>query len=50
MRKYFDSGATRTYAFRKAQLQKLKSVILEHEQDLYNALYTDLKKMRVMIL
>src|SRR5262245_6554585 len=44
MRQYFDSGATRTYAFRKEQLQKLKSAILQHEQDIYNALYTDLKK------
>ena len=44
MRQYFDSGATRTYAFRKTQLQKLKSAILQHEQDLYNALHTDLKK------
>src|SRR5688572_11696527 len=44
MRQYFDSGATRTYAFRKAQLQKLKSVILQHEQDIYDALHTDLKK------
>ena len=44
MRQYFDSGATRTYAFRKTQLQKLKSAILQHEQDLYNALHADLKK------
>lgn len=43
-RRYFDTGATRPYAFRKAQLQKLKSAILQHEQDLYAALHADLKK------
>lgn len=44
MRQYFDSGITRPYAFRKEQLQKLKQAILQHEQDLYTALYADLKK------
>ncbi|HEX6180050.1 MAG TPA: aldehyde dehydrogenase [Chitinophagaceae bacterium] len=44
MRQYFDSGATRTFAFRKTQLQNLKDAILQYEQDLYNALHTDLKK------
>ncbi len=44
MRHYFNSGATRPYAFRREQLQKLKASILKHEQDLYDALYADLKK------
>jgi len=44
MRLYFNTGQTRSYAFRKEQLNKLKSSILKHEQDLYDALYKDLKK------
>ena len=44
MRKYFDSGVTRPYPFRKEQLQKLKQAVLDHEHHLYDALYTDLKK------
>jgi len=41
---FFNSGNTQSYAFRKEQLNRLKSSILKHEQDLYDALYTDLKK------
>ncbi|MGH2554040.1 MAG: aldehyde dehydrogenase [Chitinophagaceae bacterium] len=44
MRRYFSSGITQTYAFRKEQLKKLKASILEHEQDIYDALHDDLKK------
>lgn len=44
MRQYFDSGITKSYSFRKEQLQKLKKAILNHEQELYDALYADLKK------
>ena len=44
MRRYFDSGVTRTYKFRIEQLKKLKKRILAHENELYDALYTDLKK------
>lgn len=44
MRSYFQSGATRSYAFRKAQLEKLKQVLLQHEAALHDALYADLKK------
>jgi aldehyde dehydrogenase (NAD+) len=44
MRRYFDSGITKPYAYRLAQLKSLKQSILNHEQDLYDALYTDLKK------
>src|SRR4051812_34843956 len=41
---YFQSGATRSYSFRKTQLEKLKAVILQHEKELHAALYDDLKK------
>jgi aldehyde dehydrogenase (NAD+) len=44
LRRYFDSGATRSYAFRKEQLKKLKQAVLGHEQELYDALNADLKK------
>ena len=44
MRQYFQSGATRSYDFRKTQLRNLKRAILAQEQELYKALYTDLKK------
>jgi len=44
LRDYYDSGGTRPYAFRKQQLQKLKSLILQNEKQLHEALYTDLKK------
>lgn len=46
MRSYFNSGATRSYAFRKEQLRKLKRSILAHEQELYDSLYADLKKSK----
>ena len=44
LRNFFGSGETKSYPFRKEQLQKLKNAVLKHEQDLYDALYTDLKK------
>lgn len=44
MRHYFNESITKPYAFRKEQLRKLKTSILRHEQDLYKALYADLKK------
>jgi aldehyde dehydrogenase (NAD+) len=44
LRRYFDSGATLPYTFRREQLKKLKQSIMNHEQDLYDALYADLKK------
>lgn len=44
LRQYFNSGATKPYHFRREQLKRLKESILKHEQDLYNALYADLKK------
>lgn len=44
MRSFFSSGATRSYAFRKQQLQALKKTVTDHEQEIYDALYADLKK------
>ena len=44
MRQYFVSGATRSYAFRKQQLLALKKAIIAHEEEIYAALYADLKK------
>lgn len=44
MRSYYNSGATRSYNFRKEQLMKLKNAILKYEKELHDALYADLKK------
>ncbi len=44
MRQFFLSGATRTYAFRKEQLLALKKAVVANEQEIYAALYKDLKK------
>ncbi|MGG9961890.1 aldehyde dehydrogenase [Ferruginibacter sp. SUN106] len=44
MRSYFESGATKSYAFRKEQLQKLRTALLKYEEAFHTALYTDLKK------
>lgn len=44
MQQYFNSGATRGYAFRRQQLQKLKTALLQAEKELHDALYADLKK------
>lgn len=46
MRSYFNSGATKSYAFRKQQLLALKEVVTAHEEKIYAALYTDLKKSK----
>ncbi|MGZ3882108.1 MAG: aldehyde dehydrogenase, partial [Flavisolibacter sp.] len=44
LRKFFEGYNTLSYEFRKQQLQKLKVAILKHERELYEALYSDLKK------
>jgi aldehyde dehydrogenase (NAD+) len=44
MRSYFQNGATRTFEFRKKQLQALKKVIRDNEKEIEKALYQDLKK------
>ncbi len=41
---FYDGYNTRSYSFRKQQLEKLKKSVLQHEKDLYQALYSDLKK------
>ena len=43
-RNFFSSGATRSYAWRKAQLKNLKTSIEKHEAAIYSALFSDLKK------
>jgi aldehyde dehydrogenase (NAD+) len=44
MQAYFATGATLNCHFRRQQLQRLKEAIYAHEQELYEALYQDLKK------
>ena len=46
MRQYFNSGATKTYTFRKQQLLALKKAVADNEQGIYDALYTDLHKSK----
>ncbi len=44
MRNYFNSGITKPYAFRKEQLKKLRAAVKKYENQIHEALYTDLKK------
>jgi aldehyde dehydrogenase (NAD+) len=44
LRAYFMGGATQPYEFRLLQLERLKKAVLEHEKQLYQSLYADLKK------
>jgi aldehyde dehydrogenase (NAD+) len=44
LRSFYDSGATRSYTYRREQLQNLKRSVLKHEAEIYAALYDDLKK------
>ncbi len=44
MRRYYESGVTRPYAFRRRQLQLLKQAVLKYENEINAALYSDLKK------
>ena len=43
-REFFASGKTRDIKFRKEQLKKLRKAIMDHEQDIYTALYGDFRK------
>jgi aldehyde dehydrogenase (NAD+) len=43
-RQYFATGITKPYDFRIAQLKKLKAALLQHEDAIYDALYSDLRK------
>lgn len=45
LRHFFDSGATRPAAFRIAQLKAFRSSLRRYEKEIYEALYTDLKKI-----
>jgi len=44
LRDYFNSGATRPYAWRCQQLQKMRQMITDNETAIQAALYADLKK------
>lgn len=44
MRRYYDTGITRSYAFRKEQLIKFRHAVNKYEKPLHEALYADLKK------
>jgi aldehyde dehydrogenase (NAD+) len=46
MRKYFESGVTKPYSFRKQQLLALKKAVVQFEGEIYAALYADLKKSK----
>ncbi len=43
-KEFFHTGRTRPYEFRIAQLRKLGKAVESAEKDIYNALYTDLKR------
>ena len=44
MRKYFETDVTKSYAFRKEQLTRLKQTVIKHQLVIQDALYKDLKK------
>jgi len=44
MRQFYSTGKTKPYAFRKAQLIKLRDGVKKYEKQLHDALYSDLKK------
>lgn len=44
MSNYFNSGATKSYSFRKEKLLQLKTSLLKYENEIYAALDADLKK------
>ena len=46
MRQYFNTGATKSYTFRKQQLLALKKAVSANEQEIYDALYADLHKSK----
>jgi aldehyde dehydrogenase (NAD+) len=46
LRKFYNSGVTKNYEFRKQQLISLKRSILNYEEELYKCLHIDLKKNR----
>jgi aldehyde dehydrogenase (NAD+) len=46
LRSFHQSGETHSIEFRKEQLHKLKKAVLQHEDEIYAALYADLKKSK----
>lgn len=46
MRQFFNTGATKSYQFRKEQIKKLRKVVEAHEEEIYEALYADLHKSK----
>lgn len=44
LRSFYETGTTRSYTFRKQQLLLLKNILMEYEEEIYKALYTDLGK------
>jgi aldehyde dehydrogenase (NAD+) len=44
MRRYFESGITKPYAFRRRQLEAFKKAVIRYGPDIERALYADLKK------
>ncbi len=46
-RAFFQSGATRTVQWRESQLIALRSMVKDHAEDFYAALWTDLRRNRI---
>jgi len=46
MRRFFETGATKPFAFRKQQLKQLKQAVIDHEDGIYAALHADLHKSK----
>jgi acyl-CoA reductase-like NAD-dependent aldehyde dehydrogenase len=46
-RNYFLSGVTRSVEWREEQLMALRSMMKEHAEDFYAALWTDLRRNRI---
>ena len=47
IKKYFETGATKAYEFRKQQLQLLAAAIKKYEAEISEALYKDLGKSKI---
>jgi aldehyde dehydrogenase (NAD+) len=48
-RDFFRTGTTRSIAFRIEQLQKLHNALRQHEDDIYDAFWQDLRKPRMEV-
>lgn len=46
LKTFFATGATKEYSFRKKALENMGKAVSRHEEDLMQALHTDLKKSR----